>query len=391
MKLYTWEMACRRRLARQYLLAPAQPAQLVDVVRTAGGIQAQILSAAELAIGARISGSTRQGVQAALWEQRALVKTYGPRGTLHLLPADELPLWMAALSEAETLGGTPWYRRSGLEPSEAGALLDAIGEALDGRCLTRKELAAHVTRRVGKWARERLLSAWGEFLAPAALAGKLCFGPGQGSQVAFARADQWIGHWEQHEPRTALIELTRRYIAAYGPATHGDVAHWFRLKPAQAQTLLEPLATDLEAVDFAGRRAWMLAADVQREAEANTGEWADGAIGSLRLLPQYDCYLLGGGPRERIVPEMARPRVNSYGRGRFEGATALSVMLIDGVVSGIWEQRARGRKPNQTGELRVESFGDLTARQRQQLDAEVARIGAFLGTTLALSFGVLGE
>ena len=37
--------------------------------------------------------------------------------------------------------------------------------------------------------------------------------------------------------------------------------------------------------------------------------------GSLRLLPQYDCYLLGCGPRERIVPEAARPRVNTYGRG----------------------------------------------------------------------------
>lgn len=379
MRSFTWEAACRRRLARQRLLAPAPAAQLVETARAVGGIQAQILSAAELAIGARVADSTRQDVQAALWEQHALVKTYGPRGTLHLLPADELPLWMAALQAAEALSGPPWYQRAGLEPSQADELLDAIGDALDGRCLTRKELADVVTSQVGEWARERLLSAWGELLAPAALAGKLCFGPGSGSQVTFVRADQWIGHWEQHDPYAALVELCRRYIATYGPATHQDIAHWFRLKPEQARGLMESLTAELEEVDFLGRRAWLLAADAWDDPQ-EAGE------SSLWLLPQYDCYLLGCGPRGRIVPEVARPRVNTYGRGRFESATGLPVLLIDGAVAGIWERRRQGKAT----ELRVESFVGLTARQHEQLEAEAARIGAFLGMTTALSLGVLG-
>ena len=66
MRSITWEAACQRRLARQYLLAPASSAHLVDVVRAVGGIQAQILSAAKLAIGARVAGVTQQDVQAAL-------------------------------------------------------------------------------------------------------------------------------------------------------------------------------------------------------------------------------------------------------------------------------------------------------------------------------------
>ena len=37
-----------------------------------------------------------------LWEKRSLVKTYGRRGTLHLLPAAELPLWMAAMQARTT-------------------------------------------------------------------------------------------------------------------------------------------------------------------------------------------------------------------------------------------------------------------------------------------------
>ena len=379
MRSFTWGSACRRRLTRQRLLAPAPAAQLVETVRAVGGIQAQVLSAAELAIGARVADITRQDVRAALWEQHTLIKTYGPRGTLHLLPADELPLWMAALRATETLSGPPWYQRAGLAPSQADDLLDAIGAALDGRCLTRKELADAVTSQVGEWARERLLSAWGELLAPAALAGKLCFGPGSGSQVSFVRADQWIGHWEQHDPQAALVELCRRYIATYGPATHQDIAHWFRLKPEQARGLMESLAAELEEVEFIGRRAWVLAADAPDDPH-------EAGASSLWLLPQYDCYLLGCGPRERIVPEVARPRVNTYGRGRFESATGLPVLLIDGAVAGIWERRKQGKAV----ELRVESFVDLTARRHEQLEAEAARIGAFLGVSMALSLGVLG-
>lgn len=378
MRSLTWEMVCRRRLARHLLLDPAPRAQLVDAVRTVGGVQAQILSAAELAIGARVAGVTRRDVQAELWERRALVKTYGPRGTLHLLPADELPLWMAALRASVALQEPSWYAAAGLEAWQGDALLEAIGEALDGRCLARQELADEVAGRVGEWARERLLSAWGEFLTPAAFAGRLCFGPSRGSQVTFVRADQWVGHWRDHDPGEALAEICRRYVSAYGPATHQDFAHWLRLPPGEARRVMESLAGELEEVEFAGRRAWIPATDAVEEGQT--------AFGSLRLLPQYDCYVLGCGPRERVVPAAARARVSTYGRGRYEGATALPVLLIDGVVAGMWERRKLGRR----SELRVEPFGQLTSQQQDQLEAEAARIGAFLEVEVSLSLGALG-
>ena len=378
MRSFSWETVCRRRLDRNHLLEPLPGARLVDAVRTVGGIQAQILSAAELAIGVRVAEVTRQDVQAELWERHSLVKTYGPRGTLHLLPADELPLWMAALQGCAMLREPHWYAAAGLEPTQAEDLLDAIGEALDSRCLTRQELADEVVIRVGEWARERLLSAWGEFLTPAAFAGRLCFGPSKGSQVTFVRADQWVGQWQEHDPGEALAEVCRRYFAAYGPARPQDFGHWFRLKPDEARRVMTSLGGELEEVDLAGRRAWMLAVDAQEEWEPQPG--------SLRLLPQYDCYILGCGPREWVVPDAARTRVSGYRRGRFEGATALPVLLIDGVVAGMWEWRRRGSKV----ELRVEAFGQLTAQQHGRLEEEAERMGAFLGMGVELSVGALG-
>jgi hypothetical protein len=124
----------------------------VDVASAVCGIQAQVITAAELAIAARVEGMSQQDVRDEIWERRRLVKTYGPRGTLHLLPSRELPLWMAAMRARESLSEPKWYEAAGLEPEQAEALLAGIAEALDGRCLTREELAVEVARRAGPWA-----------------------------------------------------------------------------------------------------------------------------------------------------------------------------------------------------------------------------------------------
>ncbi len=196
--------------------------------------------------------------------------------------------------------------------------------------------------------------------------------------MTFVRPDQWVSSWQDDDPAEALAEVCRRYLATYGPATHQDFAHWFRLPPEEARRVVAQLCDELEEVTVDGRRAWMLATDAQQEWESEPG--------LLRLLPQYDGYVLGCGPRDRVVPVAARKRVSTHGRGRFEGAVGLSVLLIDGVVAGIWERRKLGRRI----ELRVEPFGQLTASQHQQLEAEAARIRTFLGVEVLLSLGTLG-
>ncbi|HEX5974401.1 MAG TPA: crosslink repair DNA glycosylase YcaQ family protein [Rubrobacteraceae bacterium] len=72
------------------------------------------------------------------------------RGTLHLLPSDELPTWVAALSVLKPrYHAASWQRYYGLTREEAEAMLAAIVEALDERMLTREELAQEVGRHLG--------------------------------------------------------------------------------------------------------------------------------------------------------------------------------------------------------------------------------------------------
>lgn len=354
MRSLTWEQVHARRLARNHLVEPAARDRLVDVVRDVCGIHAQVRTAADLALSARSRGLTPGHVREALWEERSLVKTSSIRGTLHLHPGDELPLWMAARRMR------PPSRNPGLPPEREDEVVRAIADALDGRMLTTRELGEEIVRRVGAWAREETevihfgkpaiawRLAWGE----AFTRGLACYGPPRGQQVTFVRADQWLGGWEELDPAAALVEVLRRYLAAYGPARPGDFEHWF-YGPAPFDALA------LEEVDVDGHRAWVLAGDT---------EWPEPER-AVRLLPYYDCYVIGCHPRDRFIPEEHRKRVFDSGAGPFP------TLLVDGVVAGVWRHEKHGKRV----EIDVEPFGRLTAVQRRRLDEEVERVRELLG------------
>jgi hypothetical protein len=341
-----------------------------------------MMPAAEVSIGVRVAGVTRQDVRAELWQRRSLVKTYGPRGTVHVFPADEARLWSAALRASARANEAREARRlanMGLEPRQIEAIVAAIGDALDGQRLTREELGQEVARRLGTWATEAVSPAFGGQwprwllgLGAAANADVLCFGPPQGTKVTFVRPDQWLGDGELVDERAALLEVFRRYLSAYGPATHHEFAQWFGMPPGAAHTLTRELANELEEMEIEGHRAWVLA----NETESDWPKVRD----VVRLLPHFDCYLVGCHPRERLVA------ADWAGRALTRGAIGNRPLLVlDGVVAGLWQQRRVERH----FEIRVEAFQPLDAEQRKGLAAAAARLGEIEEAESTVSLGTV--
>lgn len=379
MKSLTWNAVWGRRLARHALLEPKPIADLVDVVRAVCGIHAQVMPAAELSVGIRVAGVTRQEVRTELWQRRGLVKAYGLRGTVHLFPADELPLWIAALRATTRPDEARRLAQLGLEPAQVEAIVAAIGEALDGWCLTREALGVEVARRVGSWATDAVSPAFGGqwprwliALGAAANAGLLCFGPNQGNKVTFVRPDQWLGGWKEVDGEAALREVCRRYLSAYGPATHRDFAQWFSMQPSAARALMRELADELDEVDVEGQRAWLLASEA-------ADSWPP-ATDAVHLLPHFDCYVIGCHPRGRLVPAAWAERVLTRG-----GIGNVPVIVVDGVVAGLWQQRRKGRRL----EIQVETFLPLSTSQHQQLEAAALRVGEIMEAESTLSLGAV--
>ncbi|WP_054957954.1 DNA glycosylase AlkZ-like family protein [Paenibacillus dakarensis] len=95
-------------------------------------------------------------------------------------------------------------------------------------------------------------------------------------------------------------------------------------------------------------------------------------------MPYFDAYTVGCHPRDQLFPEVAAERALSGGQ-----AGNFPVMLLDGVVAGIWNFRKSNRKLSIT----VEPFGNLTPIQRRELDEQTERIGHFFGGQPQLTLG----
>ena len=343
------------------------------------GLHAQLMSSAELAAWARVEALEADAVSRALWDDRVLVKTWAMRGTLHLLPAAELPLWQAALSTRRPWEAGAWQRGFGVSLQELERLVDAVAEALDGRLLTREELAAEVARLTGsERLGDKLRESWGALLKPAAALGRLCFAPNQGQQVRFTRPDTWLGGWTAHDPDQAMAEVTRRFLAASGPVTREDFARWWGIpSPAQGRKLIERLGDEVARVEVEGMAAYALAADLPALAAAGGGRPGAGGPGTVRLLPAFDQYVVTATLHaERLMPGPFKARVY-----RPQGWLS-PVLLVDGRMDGTWRQEARGRRLLVT----LEPFTGLPGWARRAAEAEAERLAAFAGGRLQLAW-----
>jgi hypothetical protein len=369
-----WAQVMAWRTARHHLDERVPAKAMLDVAGRIAGLHAQVMSSAELTLAARVEGLGPDDLGRALWEERSLVKTWAMRGTLHLLPAAEFPLWQAALSTRRGWEAGAWQRAFATR-EELERINQAVAEALHGRLLTREELAAAIARQTrSEPLGDKLRESWGALLKPAAALGLLCFAPSQGQQVRFTRPDTWLDGWAEHDPDEAMAEVTRRFLAASGPVTREDFARWWGIpSPAQGRRLLERLGDEVAKVEVEGTAAYALAADLPGLAEAGAG-------GSrvVRLLPAFDQYVITATLQaERLMPGPFKDRVY-----RSQGWLS-PVLLVGGRMDGTWRQERKGRRLLVT----IEPFaGPLPAWARRAAEAEAGRLAAFAGGQLELSW-----
>jgi hypothetical protein len=257
----SWKQALAWRMRRHGLVERASPGELLEVAGRICGLHAQVMSSAELTLWARLEGLAPDAVRRALWEERSLVKLWAMRGTLHLLPAEELGTWLGGLGTYEHYLKPVWLRNFEITREELDELIDAVGRALDGELRTREELAAEIELVTGSPAMgERVRGSWGPYLKPASFRGRLCFGPGEGQRVRFTQPWSWLpGGVEEVEAEEALREITRRYLGAFAPATREDLGRWWAVSPARAGRMLRSLGAEAVELDVEGDSCWMLA------------------------------------------------------------------------------------------------------------------------------------
>ncbi len=339
---------------------------MLDVVRDMCGVHAQVMSAAELSLWARVDGIERSDVHDALWEQRSLVKTWAMRGTLHLLRADDLPIYTAALRARREVMKDIWFKNRPDSRVAVRRAVAAIDEVLSDRPMTREEVAAAVEARpacadLGP----RLRDSWGSLLAWSVAEGHLCFGPNRGRNVTFVDPRRWLQGFGVADG-DAMVEITRAFLHSHGPATKDELARWWGIPPKHARVELQRL--DLEEVDRDEQRAFAVAGDV---ASINRSR-----AGGVRLLPHFDQYTMMSLATPRVfIAGDNKPRISR------EAGWTLPVLLVDGVMSGVWRLDKRAKRAT----VDMHQFVALSASVKRAVRDEVDRLAAFIDVPVRLS------
>lgn len=347
------------RLQRHHLL-DGKKSGFLTVCSDICGAQAQIMSSAYATLWARVPGITRAEITAAVCRKRTLVRTSLMRQTLHLVPATDFEIYIAALRESRVAAVLRIMSRFGIDEKEAnnlsGLILDALSSGPLGHTALEDAVRPKVSRRVRAW----MEKVWSILRIPIA-EGRACYGPERGHDATFVRTDQWLGERKPVPEAEARQILLRRYLRAYGPATVRDFSFWAGMSMPAAKNVFSILASELAEIELNGVFCFLLQEDLPRFKQAKQAD-------CVRLLPAFDAYLLAHSVKDHLIEPRHYKRVY-----RNQGWIS-PVVLINGEIAGTWAHRInKGRL-----EVDLQPFTKFTSDARQQIEEEIARLAEFM-------------
>ncbi|MGN0746159.1 MAG: DNA glycosylase AlkZ-like family protein [Aristaeellaceae bacterium] len=296
------------RLKGQHLLSPAPT---LEVATDLCGLQAQLLSCALHALRIRTGGADTAG----------LLKSWTLRGTLHLFPEADLPLYIHRQGTPEEVCDTPWYRwicskgEPGASPERERFFARLVTEQVAAGHDTREELR-RICREAGMTEREEghVFHSWGGVMAELAQLGILSF------RVQEEKSYQRCPPFPPMAEADAETELARRYFTHFGPATLRDAAYFFHLPQARVKTWLNRLP--VEAMTVQGQTYYSLPCPAPER-----------DMPPCLLLAGFDQLMLGY--RKEDNPFLPGEHL----RGIFSLAGMVSpAILLEGRVVGKWKQ-----------------------------------------------------
>ncbi len=344
-----------QRLARPLAAGPgAVPAWF-------GAIQAQDVAGARWAVGLRAEGATEASVIQALAD-RAFVRTWLNRGTLHFVAAADVRWMLALLGPRLIAANARRNRQLGLDEATFARGGEVLAGALGSGPLTRAETLLALN--------DAGIATGGQrgyhLLRRAAQEGWICLGPEQRGEQTFVWLEAWLPPGPTLDQPAALAELAARYFQSHGPATLADFVWCSGLTVADARAAIARAAGRLERTEGEGVAAWQ-AADVPPTPDGPP---------AAHLLPAYDEYFVGYRDRSAILDRRHDSRVVSS-NGVFR-----PIILVDGRVAGIWKRASRPARGTPT--LTLAPFEPLTAAAREAVAAAAARYSAFLGLPMVI-------
>lgn len=352
----------RLRLAAQRISQPIETTP-EGIVTHLGAVQAQDYAGALWAIGLRIAGATRAGVERAIAEG-TIIRTWPMRGTLHFVPAADAR-WMLELMAPRIMKGWPGRNRQlGLDEAAFARSRSLVEGALKrAGVLSRRDVFAALEAGGEKTTGQRGI----HILQRLCMECMLCHGPHAEKQPTFVLFDNWVRSSRPLDRDDALRTIATRYFTSHGPASLRDFVWWTMLTVADARRALEMARPSLERMVAGDVELWMAAG--LRDADANASR--------THLLPGFDEYLLGYKDRSTALPARYAHRIVPGGNGVF-----LPTLVFDGQVRGTWRRKTGPASVT----LDAIPFARLTSVEKKAFAASADKYARFLGSAAKLAW-----
>jgi hypothetical protein len=355
--------------ARHGLAAPV--ADTLAATRAMTCLHATEPASVHLAAWAR-SGASRDQVDAALYDDRTVVKQLAMRRTVFAFARELLPaVWGCA--SARVAGQQ--LRQVAKEVQETGIARDGLAWTQHHLDLLRRLVAdegpltaaqirerlpaldARVTRGKGTYQAEVAIS--GRVITALAASGAIVRGDNDGgwkvSRPRWTSTAQWLGEPSEPLPEPeGYAALVTSWLRTFGPGTEADLVWWLGSTKAAVRAALGAVEA-VEVTLDGGGTGWVLPDDTDPVPAPD--RWA-------ALLPALDPTTMGWKGRAFHLGDHAERIFDRNGNG---GPTA----WWDGRIVGGWAQR-------DDGEVVVVPAQDLPAVARRALDANAAELTEWL-------------
>lgn len=305
------------RLRSHRLSAPAR--SVADAARHMLAVQAQEFWAGRWALAARTAGAPMLRAVDRLFNRGVLIRAWTQRGTLHILPSEDLAWVLDVTGERQLRLAAPRYRELGLGLEEFATVERVLIAALrGGNAMTRGELFTVLESAGIDPTRQRGLHA----IQNLALRGIICQGPvvprtgGASREQLFVLTEEHIR--QSAPPADPAAEMFVRYIVGHGPATAEDFAWWAGVTLGTARAAASVPDDRIRETDdglFAAR----------------TRPRRSPRAASVLALGPFEEYYISYQDRTISCPPELLPVV-----GPGKNGMVRPVILADGVVVGTW-------------------------------------------------------
>ncbi|MGH8916426.1 MAG: winged helix DNA-binding domain-containing protein [Acidimicrobiia bacterium] len=377
MRSITTEERRARLAVRHHLAAPAE-----NVAQAAGdmvGLHSSDPATVYLSARARIPGLEQGDVEAALYDQRSVVRILGMRRTLFVVPAGDA----AIIHHSSTLALIPAQLRrtagmiesAGLATEGAAWVSEVSQRVMDALRRRGEATATELTQDVPELGEKLVFykrdgSVMGtsgvstRILFLLALEGKVVRGRPKGTWVSslyrWAPLEDWMGRPMAEMGREeAQAALLTRWLRAFGPATEVDMKWWTGWPVTQVRTALENIGA--VEVRLSAGVGHVLDDDV--EPVSAPGPW-------VSLLPSLDPTPMGWKQRDWYLGPH-HPRL--FDRNGNAGPT----IWVEGRIVGGWSQRS-------DGEIVWELLEDVGSETLAEIAGQAARLEEWLGDKVVI-------